>query len=288
VASLINCIDSIIPQYYEGLEVIVIDDHSSDATKEYMQQLSKHNYIRVIYNKENRGVNFSRNRGIEAATRKYILFLDSDDELVPGGLQVITQNIEANPEIKQFLFVVSDRAEEFEKVTQIRRIQYEDWVRGEVAGDFTHVVYTETMKKYLFFEEFRMFEHLNWLRVKKETAPQLLIPVITTQRERNRTDSLTSSSKLKNVSVIKSKFEAEKLYYTLYHKDLHSYNPRALTFKLIEAIVLGAACNQKKASRTLIKYADKLHIRLLGNAVMMLPSSFLKYGIIKFSSMKSR
>lgn len=288
VSSLKKCIESIIPQYYEGLEVIVTDDYSTDETKQYLQGLKEHSFIKIIYNKENRGVNFSRNRGIEIATRKFILFLDSDDEMIPGSLQQIKETIAANPDTKQFLFVVSDRAEDFRNVTETRKIQYEDWVNGNVSGDFTHVVLAQIMKKYLFFEEFRMFEHLNWLRVKKETAPQLLVPIITTQRERDRSDSLTTSGKLKNVSVIKSRFEAEKLYYSLYHKDLHRYNPGALTFKLIETIVLGVACNQRKASRTLIPFADKLHIKLLGNAILMLPSSLLKYGIIKYSAMKGR
>jgi len=288
VSSLKKCVESILPQQYEGLEVIIIDDCSTDVTKQYMQGLKQHAFIKTIYNKENRGVNYARNRGIEAVTQKFILFLDSDDELIPGSIEKVKEAIAAHADTKHFLFVVSDRAEHFRQVTDIKRISYEDWVSGAVSGDFTHVVLTETMKKYLFFEEFRMFEHLNWLRVKKETSPQLLIPVLTTQRERDRSDSLTTSGKLKNVTVIQSRFEAEKLYYSLYHKDLILYNPKSLTFKLVETISLGVACNQRRACRPLIGYANGAHIKILGNLIMMLPSSFLKYGIIKYSGIKGR
>lgn len=288
VSSLKKCVESILPQQYEGLEVIIIDDCSTDATKQYMEGLKQYAFITTIYNKENRGVNYTRNRGIEAAAQKFILFIDSDDELIPGSIEKVKEAITAHPETKHFLFVVSDRADHFRHLTDIKQISYEDWVSGAVSGDFTHVLLAETMKKYLFFEEFRMFEHLNWLRVKKETAPQLLIPVLTTQRERDRSDSLTTSGKLKNVSVIQSRFEAEKLYYSLYHKDLNLYNPKSLTFKLVETISLGVACNQRQACRSLIGYANGAHIKFLGNLIMMLPSSFLKFGIIKYSGMKGR
>lgn len=288
VSSLKKCVESILLQRCEELEIIIIDDSSTDNTKQYMQELKDHAFIKTIYNKENRGVNYTRNRGIEAATHKFILFLDSDDELIPGSIKKVKETITAHPGTKHFLFVVSDRAKHFMQATDIKRITYKDWVSGAISGDFTHVVLTDIMKKYLFFEEFRMFEHLNWLRVKKETSPQLLIPVVTTQRDRDRSDSLTTSGKLKNVSVIQSRFEAEKLYYSLYHNDLNLYNPKSLTFKLVETISLGVACNQRQSCRPLIGYANGAHIKFLGNLIMMLPSSFLKYGIIKYSGLKGR
>lgn len=286
VSSLKTCIESILPQYYDGLEIIIIDDHSTDSTQHYLEELKQYQFIKIVTNSVNRGVNYSRNRGIEKVTKKFILFLDSDDELTEGSLDKIRNKVEENSEIKHFLFIVSDRVDDFKHLAETRVVQYGDWVSGNIFGDFTHVVYADVMKKFLFFEQFRMYEYLNWLRIKKETSPQLLVPLVTTQRERDRSDSLTASGKLKNVSVIKSRFESEKLYYSLYHKDLSRYNPKSLTYKLIETILLGVACDQKRECRSLIHYASKLHIKILGSLVMLLPSSFLKYGIIKYSSLK--
>ncbi|MEO6915944.1 MAG: hypothetical protein ABI151_10095, partial [Chitinophagaceae bacterium] len=107
-------------------------------------------------------------------------------------------------------------------------------------------------------------------------------------RERDRSDSLTLNSCLQSFSVIKSKFESEKMYYSLYHSDLKKYNPASLRFKLIYSMVLGAACRQKSASRALLNYADKAYIKLLGSMLMLIPSSVLQFGIIKYSSMKKR
>lgn len=289
LSALQRCVDSIMPQRFDGLELIIIDDCSQDDTATYLHDLaSRHDFVKVIINEKNGGVNFSRNRGIELASKEFILFLDSDDELMPATLLKVKQTIEAHVETTHFLFVVSDRAEEFKSMTRVKDVQYASWVNGTVGGDYTHVVLASIMKKYLFFEEFRMFEHLNWLRIKKETSPQLLVPVVVALRERERSDSLTLNSRLQSLSVIKSKFESEKMYYSLYHKDLRKYNPKSLSLQLIHTMVLGAACHQKRASRSLLHYANKLHIKILGTLVMLIPSSFLKYGIIKYSSMKKR
>lgn len=284
-----RCIDSVISQAFDGLELIIIDDFSQDSTEEYLLQLvNKYPFIKISLNYKNYGVNYSRNRGIELATKKFILFLDSDDELEMGSLARIVNVLTDNPDTKHFLFVVSDRGNEFRYLKKPVSIQYEDWVSARVSGDFTHVICAKTMKKYLFFEEFRMFEHLNWLRVKKETSPQLLIPVVTTQRERNRSDSLTLSSRLKTFSGIKAKFESEKLFYSMYHDDLRLYNPSSLTFKLLKTIFLGVACDQKSDCKVLILYAKGLHIKLLASLIMLIPSSLLKFGIIKYCNIRRR
>ena len=251
-----KCVDSIITQQKEGVELIVIDDSSTDGTAEYLLQLSAENsFIKIILNKENSGVNFSRNRGIEVASKEFILFLDSDDSLMSGSLIKIQSALLANEKIKHFLFVISDRAKEFENVEGNKMILYKDWLTGNISGDFTHVVLTSVMKKYLFFEEFRMFEHLNWLRTKKETAPQLLVNELVTQRDRQTADSLTLSSKLQNAAVIKSKFESEQMYYLLYHKDLKIFSPKSFDTKLLYTILLGIACNKKDDCKALINYA---------------------------------
>ena len=283
-----NCIQSIIPQHYEGLEIIVIDDCSTDGTRQYAGELSQYAFIKIIYNKENRGVNYSRNRGIEASTGKFILFLDSDDALMPESLSRIRKIVEENRDTNHFLFAIADKAGYIENLTGPAPVLYQNWISGAISGDFTHVVLASIMKKYLFFEEFRMFEHLNWLRIKKETSPQLLVPVITTQCQKGRSDSLTHSAKLTNGSAIRSKFESQKVYYYLYHTDLNRYNPGALSHKLIETILLGVASNSKKDCRMLLHYAGKWYTKIAGHLALILPSALVKFAIIKYSTLKGR
>lgn len=287
IDSLKRCIESIIPQSYPGLEVIIVNDHSSDATHEYLETISRqYPFIRTITNCNNFGVNFSRNRGIEQASGKFILFLDSDDQLVHGCLSKIIYTISTNPGKKHFLFLVSDRKNEFTHVDNIKKIQYEDWIKATIGGDFTHVVLADVMKRFNFFEQFRLYEHLNWLRVKKETSPQLLVPFVAAERERGRADSITSGARLKSLPVINAKFESQKLYYKLYYDDLRHLKPRFLTRQLLEVIMLGVACNKKRDCRDLIHYASKLRIKIAGSLILLLPAAVARKAIIAYSSLK--
>lgn len=75
------CLDSVINQSYTNIEVLVIDDGSTDGTRELIKKYeSKDARIRVIFC-EHQGVSVARNRGIRYAAGSYIQFVDSDDYL---------------------------------------------------------------------------------------------------------------------------------------------------------------------------------------------------------------
>ena len=69
------------------LEIIVIDDGSTDNLDDVLKKYADTDVIRVIHNKHNIGVARSRNRGVRAAKGEYIAFLDCDDWWEPGKLK---------------------------------------------------------------------------------------------------------------------------------------------------------------------------------------------------------
>ena len=74
-----RCVQSLRSQTYEELEIILVDDGSTDGSGALCTALSKEDVrIRVI-RKENGGVSSARNAGIEAAKGDYLMFADSDD-----------------------------------------------------------------------------------------------------------------------------------------------------------------------------------------------------------------
>lgn len=73
-------IQSVLVQSYEDWELLIVDDRSTDNTKQVVNKfLTKDNRIRYIELEKNSGVAVARNRGIEEAKGNYIAFLDSDD-----------------------------------------------------------------------------------------------------------------------------------------------------------------------------------------------------------------
>ena len=75
---ILECIDSVINQTYKELEIILVDDKSSDKTIRKIKNI-KDKRIKIIRFNKNLGAAAARNKGIEASTGDYICFLDSDD-----------------------------------------------------------------------------------------------------------------------------------------------------------------------------------------------------------------
>ena len=74
-----KCIDSILGQTLTVDEIILVDDGSKDKSGEIAEEYAiKHRNIKVIHQK-NGGLSVARNTGIDAATKEYIAFVDSDD-----------------------------------------------------------------------------------------------------------------------------------------------------------------------------------------------------------------
>ena len=91
-----QAIDSVLAQTYTDYEIIVVDDGSTDNTKEVMEPYMDR--IRYIY-QENAGVSAARNTGIKAAKGDWVAFLDSDDEWLPGKLAVQIRAVERHPQL---------------------------------------------------------------------------------------------------------------------------------------------------------------------------------------------
>ena len=81
-----ECVDSLLAQKYKNVEIILVDDGSTDTSGKICDKYSKKNRnIRVIHQK-NGGLSAARNKGLSVAKGKYICFVDSDDYVLPGYL----------------------------------------------------------------------------------------------------------------------------------------------------------------------------------------------------------
>lgn len=86
-----TCIESILAQTYRNIEVIIVNDGSTDQSLAVISDLiCSHHNIKVI-NQKNQGVSVARNTGIDAATGKYIAFVDPDDKIKPDFVSSLYQ-----------------------------------------------------------------------------------------------------------------------------------------------------------------------------------------------------
>jgi glycosyltransferase involved in cell wall biosynthesis len=96
---LSKAIDSVIAQTYFDWELIIVDDGSTDHTKELVNNYcKKENRIRYIY-QENAERSAARNKGIENAKGEYVCFLDSDDYYLPNHLLNLSKHISSDEKI---------------------------------------------------------------------------------------------------------------------------------------------------------------------------------------------
>jgi glycosyltransferase involved in cell wall biosynthesis len=95
-----EAIESVLASSYTDFELIIVDDGSSDDTATIAKKYqSEDKRVKVYVNEKNLGDYQNRNNAARYATGKYIKYVDSDDQLYPGGLQYCVDCMEQNPEV---------------------------------------------------------------------------------------------------------------------------------------------------------------------------------------------
>ena len=82
-----RCVDSILSQTYANLQVILMDDGSTDGTPDILDSYSERDKRVTVIHKENVGHAHSRNMGLKAATGEFITFMDCDDYMFPDFIE---------------------------------------------------------------------------------------------------------------------------------------------------------------------------------------------------------
>ncbi|PRY88366.1 glycosyltransferase family 2 protein [Mongoliibacter ruber] len=89
-----KCIESIISQDFQDFELILINDGSTDGSRELCEQYALNDNRIKVFHQKNSGVSVARNSGLEKAQGELICFVDGDDEIFPGSLNAIFNSID--------------------------------------------------------------------------------------------------------------------------------------------------------------------------------------------------
>lgn len=176
---LCQCVDSIINQKLNNIEIILVDDGSPDNCPQICDDYkAKYDCVRVIH-KPNGGLSSARNAGIEAATGDYLIFMDSDDWWNPDvDMKHVFTQVEESASIDMFLFSSLDFIEgkgyfkrvEHEKLSEIRtdtvEHYYEDLLKNgnlEVSAATKIISSSFLLDNKLFFKEGIVCEDSEWI-----------------------------------------------------------------------------------------------------------------------------
>ena len=115
-----ECLDSIQRQSYVDIEVILINDGSTDNSKEICEKYCKQDSRFLLITQENQWLSAARNSGVAASTGEFIAFVDSDDIILPNYLETLMHYMREDVDIVESQFTISKEeflAESYKELT---------------------------------------------------------------------------------------------------------------------------------------------------------------------------
>lgn len=161
--------ESVLGQSFDDLELIVVDDHSSDDTAGCVRALAAQDgRVRFIQLTENSGPAVARNRAIQKATGRYIAFLDSDDLWLPGKLErqlAFTSEVGSAVTFTSYRKIDEDGTTTSNVVEAPRRVWYRRLLKSNVIACSTALYDTSVCGKVLMPEIRKRQDYALWLRI---------------------------------------------------------------------------------------------------------------------------
>lgn len=93
------CIESVLCQSFDGFELLLVNDGSTDGSGDICDTYAARDSRIRVFHKENGGVSSARNLGLKEAKGEWVCFVDSDDELLPEGLQTMVDGVSSDVDL---------------------------------------------------------------------------------------------------------------------------------------------------------------------------------------------
>ena len=159
-------LESLVNQTYKNLEIILINDGSTDSSKEICDKYKKKDKRVVVIHKDNEGVSIARNKGLELATGDFIGFVDSDDVISLDMYEILYKNIiNTSADISVCNFKTFSKDIDFEYNKNIKIFKKKEALEDIISdGIITNFLWNKLFKKDIFnnikFPEKKIYEDL--------------------------------------------------------------------------------------------------------------------------------
>lgn len=262
-----RCIESIINQTYENLEIILIDDGSPDNCPKMCDEWAKKDKRIKVIHKENGGLSDARNKGIEQTNGKYITFIDSDDYVEKNYVIELYNAISINDcDISISGIVVkytngtiinkyTNIKEELTPKETIKKILYDDGI--DISA--TAKLYKKEVFKNIRFPKDRLYEDAATTYKLICSSKKIANNSVSTYIYMIRNDSIAQSTfNKKKMDLIKSTKEMTDFIKDKY-PDLSDACDRRLMYAYLSTISQLASSKKvyKKEEKLLMEYIKK-------------------------------
>lgn len=172
-----QCVDSVLNQSYQNLEIILVDDGSPDGCPQICDDYQKKDERIIVIHKLNGGLSSARNAGMKVVTGNYIIFLDSDDFWDDiNGLARLVERIEiTNPDVLSFSYKKFYEDDNVKKIAykgkKSRPLEFDDAAKQldyitlnslYIACAWNKIIRSELLQQGMCFEEGIFSEDIEW------------------------------------------------------------------------------------------------------------------------------
>ncbi len=254
-----KAIDTVLSQTFTNWQLVIVDDGSTDNTKEIVQQYAdKDERIKYIYQK-NAERCVARNNGIESSVGEYICFLDSDDYFLPNRLELLDATIreKQNPVGMFYTGILYDNGSTIREKNEIKNTfnNVFDFLIHAIIGTPQTCIHRDILLIEKFNPQFHVSEDLElWIRIARNYPVEFLenqLTVVATEHENRTVGDFIFTGYESHILTYKYIFEnfghlfssdaiCKKFLHDSYMGLARSYMRNGKNWMMLKAIVIGS------------------------------------------------